>query len=209
MTQKKQIFSRLPPVQGLVLAGGQGQRVGGQDKGWIEYRGRALIHTTVECFAPQVASVLISANRNLEAYQGMGYEVICDPEGFGEGAYQGPLLGVYAALRQCCHQWLACVPCDVPGLPVDLVAALQAAVGGAAAAYVRSGERNHYLCCLLKPELHHELRQYLGSGQRAVKHWMAEIGAIEVEFPNAEQFANLNTFDDFSKPVKESEEGTV
>ncbi|MCX8006157.1 MAG: NTP transferase domain-containing protein, partial [Burkholderiaceae bacterium] len=51
-------------VTGLILAGGRGARLGGRDKGWVDYRGRPLIVQVLARFAPQVEAVVISANRN-------------------------------------------------------------------------------------------------------------------------------------------------
>ena len=52
-------------VAGLVLAGGRGSRVGGADKGWIEYCGPPLIQRAMLRMQPQVDELLISANRSL------------------------------------------------------------------------------------------------------------------------------------------------
>ena len=65
-------------IAGLVLAGGRGSRMGGLDKGWARFRGSTLIRHVMERFSPQVASVLISANRNLERYRELGVEVVAD-----------------------------------------------------------------------------------------------------------------------------------
>ncbi|MGH6610696.1 MAG: NTP transferase domain-containing protein, partial [Burkholderiaceae bacterium] len=43
-------------VTGLILAGGRGERMGGADKGWVEYHGRPLIEHVVERLTPQVQS---------------------------------------------------------------------------------------------------------------------------------------------------------
>ncbi|WP_253272426.1 NTP transferase domain-containing protein, partial [Chromobacterium subtsugae] len=52
-------------VSGLILAGGQGMRMGGQDKGWLELAGAPLIELTLARLRPQLANgeLLISANR--------------------------------------------------------------------------------------------------------------------------------------------------
>src|SRR5436190_9882244 len=76
-------------VTGVVLAGGQGSRMGGVDKGLQVFRGKPMVQHVVERFAPQVCELLINANRNPEAYANLGYRVIADEiDGFA-----GPLAG--------------------------------------------------------------------------------------------------------------------
>ena len=59
-------------VTGLLLAGGRGLRMGGADKGLLEHHGRTLAEAVLQRLAPQVGTVLISANRNLERYAALG-----------------------------------------------------------------------------------------------------------------------------------------
>ncbi len=137
-------------VVGLVLAGGAGRRMGGTDKGLIELDGRPLLQWVAEALCPQVASLLISANRHQERYAEFGWPVITDSP-FGQSSssslssnpYQGPLAGIATALVQiktgtpCLTQfhqsrgespskqvkepaWLLVSPCDTPLIPIDL-----------------------------------------------------------------------------------------
>lgn len=52
----------------LILAGGQGSRMGGVDKGLVQWHNKALIDHVIEKIRPQVSHIAISANRNLESY---------------------------------------------------------------------------------------------------------------------------------------------
>ena len=63
---------------GVVLAGGEASRMGGQDKGLIELNGRPLIEYVLAAFAPQVGSIIINANRNHAAYARYGHPIIPD-----------------------------------------------------------------------------------------------------------------------------------
>ena len=54
-------------VTGLVLAGGQGSRMGGVDKGLQPFRGKAMAAHAIERLAPQVDEILVNANRNARA----------------------------------------------------------------------------------------------------------------------------------------------
>jgi molybdenum cofactor guanylyltransferase len=128
------------PICGLVLAGGQGRRMGGIDKGLAPFHGRPLVAHVVERLRPQVERLLISANRNIEAYTAFG-EVVTDRV----ADFAGPLAGLDAGLHACAAPLLVTVPCDAPFLPADLVARLAAARAAADAdvAIARTGTQVH------------------------------------------------------------------
>src|SRR5215831_12523728 len=107
-------------VTGVVLAGGQGSRMGGVDKGLQPFRGKPMVEHVVARFAPQVDELLINANRNLDAYARLGHRVIADEiEGFA-----GPLAGFERGLAHAKGALVVTAPCDSPFLPLDLVARL-------------------------------------------------------------------------------------
>ena len=67
----------IPPedITGLILAGGRGSRMGGVDKGLQNHQGMPLALHALLRLQPQVATVMINANRNLGAYESMGVPV--------------------------------------------------------------------------------------------------------------------------------------
>jgi len=179
------------PVTGLILAGGEGRRVGGADKGLLDYRGKPLVAHVIDRFAPQVDTLLISANRNLEDYLDFGYPVVTD----ASEERLGPLAGIAAGLRACETPWLAVCPCDCPHLPPDLVARLMAGIGQARLAIGRSSEGTQPTFMLCRRELLPALAAWLAAGERKVMAWCRNQGAVEVDFPDAAAFANFNTPD--------------
>lgn len=175
-------------ITGLVLAGGQGRRMGGADKGLQVHAGRALAEGALARLAPQVGALMVSANRHLDDYAAFGAPVITDtlPD------HPGPLAGMLAGLQAMRTDWLAVVPCDVPGFPLDLVPRLASKVSGVHAAFART-TRPHPVFCLLHRSLQPALARDIAAGQRRVNDWMAAQGAIEVLFDEEAAFANLNT----------------
>jgi molybdopterin-guanine dinucleotide biosynthesis protein A len=176
-------------VAAVILAGGQGRRMGGADKGLIDYRGRPLVEWALVALAPQVGEILISANRNLDLYAAYGHRVLPDtmPD------FPGPLAGVLAALDAVTADWLLVAPCDTPHLPADLAArlldaALRESVPLAVAA---DGERVHYGCFLVRADQRDSLAAFLAHGERAVRHWQAGLPSTAVQF-DAACFANFN-----------------
>lgn len=182
-------------ITGVILAGGRGLRMGGIDKGLQQLHGRALVEWVFERLAPQVDSVLVSANQNLERYARLGCVVL--PDRIAD--FAGPLAGLHAALGQATTPLLATAPCDSPLLPADLVARLHAALaaGDAELAVARTGHRIHRAFCLMRRELLPRLEEFLASGGRKVGLWQASLKLVEVAFDDeADAFSNINTLEE-------------
>lgn len=179
------------PVTGLILAGGQGSRMGGRDKGLVVYRGRPLIDQVIERIAPQVDELLISANRNLDDYAQRGYRIVTDtPPDF-----QGPLAGVLAGLRAASHEWVLAAPCDMPHLPDELVARLLGAVQGHSIVVAADGSRTHPAVMLIHTSLADRLAAYLQSGKRSIHGFQESMGFVSGNFDPA-AMQNINSLDD-------------
>lgn len=184
-------------ITGVVLAGGAGRRMGGADKGLERLHGEALASHALRRLRPQVAALLISANRNHDAYAAFGVPVVADalPD------FAGPLAGLLAGLEQARTPYVVSVPCDTPGFPQDLVARLcQALAGGAPAAYARAGGRHQPVFCLAHRHLAPHLRAYLEGGGRRMQQWLGSVGAAVADFgEDAAPFDNLNTAQDLAR----------
>lgn len=191
-------------ITALILAGGQGSRMSGCDKGLQSLHGRPLVAWIIERLAPQVGTLLISANRNREHYAAFGYPVIADDpapswgssDDAGSSQFSGPLAGLHAGLSQCRTPWLLSAPCDVPALPADLVARLAEAVfrEQVPLALATSAGRHHPVIALLQRDLLPDLERYLATGRRSVYGWQQGLAHAEVDF-GADSFANLNTLE--------------
>lgn len=185
-------MSGRPAITGLILAGGQGRRMGSVDKGLQLLRGRPMMAWVLERFGPQVDEVLISANQNLERYATFGPRVLPDEI----GGFAGPLAGLERAMSAASYELVATAPCDSPFLPEDLVSRLYAhlAAGSADLAVARTGTQSHPVFCLCRRALHPHLRAFLEAGGRKIDSWYADLRVIEVAFDDEEAaFSNINT----------------
>jgi molybdopterin-guanine dinucleotide biosynthesis protein A len=185
-------------ITGVVLAGGQGRRMGGVDKGLQCLNGRPMVEHILARLQPQVGHLLINANRNPQAYAAFGYPVIADavPD------FAGPLAGLHAALSAAQTPWVATVPCDSPFLPVDLVFRLFSALTAASAeiAVARTGAQVHPVFCLCRRDLLPHLNACLARGERKFGRWYADLQAVEVAFDDqAQAFENINTREELSR----------
>jgi molybdenum cofactor guanylyltransferase len=183
------------PITGLILAGGQGRRMGGVDKGLQEFRGKRLVDHVYERLAPQVAGVIVNANQNHDAYRTFGVRVVSD----AIGKFAGPLAGLHAGLCVSRRPYLVSVPCDSPFLPDDLVARLFAALesSGAEIAVPKTGQWQQPVFCLVRSGVLDHLTDFLKNGGRKVDAWYSTLRLAEVAFDDeAEAFSNINTSDE-------------
>ena len=177
-------------VSGIVLAGGQGRRMGGVDKGLQLLRGKPMVAWVLERFAPQVSEILVNANQNLEAYARFGYRVVPD----ALGGFAGPLAGLHAGLAAASHPLAVTVPCDSPFLPLDLVVRLRSALGANDLAVAKTGEQPHPVFSLVRRAVLGHLSEFLAGGGRKIDAWYASLKVVEVPFDDeAEAFRNINT----------------
>ncbi|MEW6118954.1 MAG: molybdenum cofactor guanylyltransferase MobA [Pseudomonadota bacterium] len=179
----------------VILAGGRGRRMGGADKGLVDYRGRPLVAWVLDALAPQLGEIVISANRNLDRYAATGHRVLPDtlPD------FPGPLAGVLAAMRAVSASWLLVVPCDTPHLPPDLAARLLAAARAddTILAVAADDARTHPTCFVARTDLVDDLAATLARGERAVHRWQAAHHPAVVQF-DAAGFANFNRPEDLA-----------
>lgn len=181
-------------VTGVILAGGQGTRMGGIDKGWAEYKGSPLIGHVIQRLAPQADHILIVANRSIERYEQLGHQVISDEiKGF-----HGPLAGIHAALGAISTPLALVVPTDAPLLPEDLLTRLAECsridAGLDHPVLCHDGEREQPLFGIYPKMLNASLQCFLESGQRRLMQWCKSHHAEWVDWSDRKIcFANMNT----------------
>ena len=179
-------------ITAVILAGGQGRRMGGQDKGLIEINGKALVEFLINRLEQQVSSILINANRNRDRYQAFGYPVISDQL----DDYQGPLAGFACAMNTVDTDFILTLPCDGPLLAADYVARFITSQErtGAAICVANDGERLQPVHALIKIDLLTSLNAFLDSGDRKIDRWYAMHDFVQTDFSDcADMFRNINT----------------
>ena len=182
---------------GVVLAGGRGRRMGGEDKGLLPFHGRPLVRHALDALGEVAGTRLINANRNLEAYASLGFPVIQD----ANDRFDGPLTGLLSAMRAAATPYVLTVPCDTPRLTATLLQRLVDRLPGsdAAIAVAHDGERLHPVVMLAETRLADDLQTYLDAGERKVEHWIRRHRWVSVDFSDAaEALANINTPDDLA-----------
>lgn len=187
-------------ISAVILAGGQGKRMGGVDKGLQLWHGKPLFEHVRQRLSAQIAEISVNANRNQQCYAQSGLNVFADKsEGF-----QGPLSGILTALERTKTDFVLFVPCDCPQLPLNLLAKLKSAVENSAVliAYAHDGEREHPTFCLISTRLSAALADYLATGERRMRSFMQRHGAVAVDFSEQkEAFKNMNRLEDLLSPL--------
>ena len=181
-----------PAVTAVILAGGRGRRMGGEDKGLIELNGKPLVQHVIAAIAPQVDAILINANRNQDRYQQLGYPVFAD----SLLNYQGPLAGFIAAMQIIETEDMLTLPCDGPLVPADLVDRLHKARQAADAdiAVAHDGERLQPVYALISKRLAESLQRYLDQGGRKIDLWYEQHRVAHADFSDIPRtFININT----------------
>jgi molybdopterin-guanine dinucleotide biosynthesis protein A len=184
-------------VTGIVLAGGQGRRMGGVDKGLVALAGRAMVEHVLARLAPQVGAIVVNANQNRERYAAFGHLVVAD----AVGGFAGPLAGLHAGLTASTTAYAVTVPCDSPFLPTDLVARLAAGLDreGAQLAVARTFDQPHPVFALVRRDVLPHLGAFLAAGGRKIDLWYATLRVTEVPFDDcADAFRNINTRDELA-----------
>lgn len=183
---------------GVILAGGEGRRMGGQDKGLILLHQKPLIEYPLAILQELKLPVLISANRHQDQYLRYTYPVINDLR----DKFNGPLGGIEAALHWIEQhapntQFVVFTPCDLPNLSVSIFIQLLQALSDhpeAGIAIAATNQRIHPGTCALRLPLNISPTQHLDQEQRKLQHWQQANRCITVNFPEQESwFANCNT----------------
>lgn len=184
-------------ISAVILAGGQGTRMGGVDKGLVELNGKPMVAWVLERLRPQVDEVLINANQNLDRYRAFGVPVFCDDI----GGFAGPLAGLHAGLAHATHPLVVTAPCDSPFLPTDLVSRLADALiaHDAQLAVARTFTQAHPVFCLCRRDVRPHLDAFLSAGGRKIDRWYETLRVTAVQFDEQEAaFRNINTRDELS-----------
>jgi len=166
--------------------------MGGRDKGLLPLAGRTLVAHVIDRLRPQVATILVNANRHVDDYARYGYPVVPDPV----GGHLGPLAGLASGMYHAATPWVASAPCDCPFLPRDLVSRLGTARQGQGSeiAVAHDGRRLQPVFALVPSGLLESLLAFLDEGNRKAELWYGRHKTAVADFSDIpEAFVNLNS----------------
>lgn len=178
-------------ISAVILAGGRGSRLGGEDKGLVKIAGRPMISYVIEALQGQAADIIISANRHLPDYAEFGLPVLKD----SVTGYQGPLAGILTALEHCETDYLLTVPCDAPLLADDFAERMlqHLSASNADACVAECHGRRQPVHTLLHTRVRESAEQAVDRNDLAMHSWLKSLNTVSVDFTDStEQFENLN-----------------
>ena len=179
-------------VTAVVLCGGKGSRLDGQDKPLLKLGRERIIDHICNRLEPQVGKIVISCSRNVAIYEALHHSLAIDKE-----LDVGPLAGLTEAFAHVDTEWTFTTPGDTPFIAPDIVIRLwsDAERYGVAVPTVEKVRQN--LCLLLNRERRASLLAYHTAGGNAVKHWLDDIGIEATNLTDiSDSFLNVNTRQD-------------
>jgi molybdenum cofactor guanylyltransferase len=180
--------TRSADITGLILCGGAGARLGGRDKPLEQLDGVPLVEHVRDRLRLQVDRILISCNRNFDAYRRWNDTIVSD-----DTANRGPLSGVLSGLNSIDTDYLFVCPGDAPFLSTTLVERLASAIGTADIALPRDGMRRQHLFPLLRRTLAGSLSRYLDAGGRSVHAFVETQRVVVIDAFEQHAFFNVNS----------------
>ncbi|MFD0918019.1 molybdenum cofactor guanylyltransferase MobA [Pseudahrensia aquimaris] len=186
-------------VGGIILAGGQGRRMGGADKAMLSLNDRPLLAHAWERLAPQVSKIALNANGDATRFSAFELPVIPDDE----QDFAGPLAGVLTGMNWgSAHGFshILTVASDTPFFPLNLRERLCAALRTEySIVMAKSGGRIHPVFALWPVHLAMSLEQYLRiENKRKILTFAERYNLLEVVFDGEDEdpFFNINTPED-------------
>lgn len=182
----------------VVLAGGQGRRMGGEKPRMAWGRTTLIGHALAQARALG-RDVAIAVRDEHQVEGAVEAHLLLD-----EPAIEGPLAGLASALGFARGLGADCVltlPCDAPRLPADLAERLVIGLGsGFDVAVARSNGRLHPTCALWRATTLEALPAYLATGRRSLNGFAVMLGMIPVDWSalGGDPFANANTPDELA-----------
>ena len=183
----------------VILAGGDGRRLGGIEKALVFLNGRKLIDHTLERLKPQSGKIALSLRVHKPWADDYNLPVVLDrptPD-------VGPLGGIAASLLWATSltpapSWVVTVPVDIPFLPSTLIERLTATDGDIAVAH--SNGRTHHAVAAWRPHLVDPLVDALRPGAMAIHEFQSQYNVVDIEWTaeTIDPFFNINTPSDLA-----------
>ncbi len=176
-------------VTGIVLCGGQGARLNGQDKPLLRLGNRQIIDYILDGLVEQVGRCVISCSRNVALYEAKGHQVIVDSD-----VARGPLAGLCESFQFIETEWVLTVPGDSPFLATNLVSVLSTDATRQGVAVPDNGEHRQNLYLLIDTLARDDLCRFYDDGGKAVKYWLNHRQVKSTDMTDqATSFFNINT----------------
>lgn len=189
--------TRATPLYGLILAGGESRRMGG-DKALLAYHGCSQVEYVASLLSPICAATYLS-RRPDQAQISTGHTEL--PVLLDTFLDMGPLGGVLSALRAFPQAAWLVVACDLPWLDGASLEALLDARNPfrQATAFLQSDGAPEPLCTIYEPRIYRAALGRLGEGRTSLRGLLHPDVSILLEPPRPEALQSLDTPQEFNR----------
>ncbi len=184
----------------IILAGGEGRRMHGMDKGWCRFsNGESFVEAVMSQLEQlgqynegNQVKLVISANRNLQAYQSLGKAVVPDIR----SGFHGPLAGIESVMSAFQHASISrwCTwPVDSVTVPYEALQRLVAMDDGKIG-YLADAHRQHFAHLSIPSSFRASISGYLNGGEGSIKGWLTQQRdyVVPLNLNPAERIENCN-----------------
>jgi len=193
-------MSALPPLYGLVLAGGRSTRMQ-RDKAALEYRpGEAQLDVAMRLIEGRVARAFVSVRADQSSdLTRRQYPHIVD-----RGGVEGPIAGISAALVEHPHAAYLVLACDLPFLDATTVDRL---IGARDPARVATAFRSSHdgmpepLCAIYEPRSLAGINAHIAAGRNCPRKFLNNADTRLLDQPNPRALDNVNTVEEYGRAM--------
>lgn len=187
-------------MSGVIQAGGQSTRMGGEPKALLEIGGRPLIRRVIEALAPVLDELLIVTNTP-ELYASLGLPMAADVQ---PGA--GALGGILSGLRAIGGEAAFTVACDMPFLEREVVRLLVSRAPLGDVVIPRVGGHLEPMHAVYRQTCVPHIEERVRAGQFKIAGFFDRVEVVEIAEAEiarhadpARVFMNVNTPDDLAR----------
>ncbi len=188
-----------PLLYGLVLAGGHSRRMH-RDKALLQYAGRTQLQRALELLASRVPSSFVSVRADQRAEPTRAdHALIVD---LADGL--GPIGGIQAALHAHPQRAWLVLACDLPFLTAaTLDHLLERRDPRRLATAYRSSHDGlpEPLCAIFEPGCRERIDEWIASGKRCPREWLAATDALLLEPLESQALENINTPEQYASAL--------
>ena len=180
-----------PPPIGVILAGGQGRRMGGS-KLTVALRGEPLINYPLRAMRAALRDVAVIGKPDLDLAPTPGVMIWIEPE-----EPRHPLIGVIEAIALAGGRSVLVCAADLPFVSPELIRLLASTdPQGAPAVIASAGSGTQPLLGLYRPQAAGLLAAAVGMQHAPTRQTVAGIGPLLVQVTDERELFNVNSPDD-------------
>lgn len=181
----------------VILAGGEGRRIGG-DKPLLKLAGERLLDRALRN-ARRWSNLTAVAVRDSAQVAPVAAPITVDQDDIA-----GPVAGLLSALRfgtELGRRHVLTIPADMPFLPADLLGRLRKQIGHLGCAMASSNGHAHPVCALWRASALDRAGDYLASSRRSLRGFAELVGYVPVDWAAEpfDPFFNINTAEELAE----------